>query len=39
VFIGESFVVGLLASPKTLDVASIEGVTKTLSSKEIKSRQ
>jgi hypothetical protein len=39
VFIGESFVVGLLSSPEILNVPSVEEVCKSLSTKEIKSRQ
>ena len=39
VYIGESFVVGLLGSAGVLNVASIEAFAKTVSTKEIKSRQ
>ena len=39
IFIGDSFIVGLLGSGGVLNVASIEEFAKTISTKETKSRQ
>lgn len=39
VFIGDTFVLGLLGSPALLEVAAVEAVCKEGSSKEVKSRQ